>query len=36
MEIAFRDGITALGMLYAVDIRPVTTVRVPGIVPLPL
>ncbi|MDO8778234.1 MAG: IS701 family transposase [Burkholderiaceae bacterium] len=29
-ETAFRDGITALGMLYAVGIRPGTTVWAPG------
>ena len=34
-ETAFRDGITELGMLYAVGIRPATTVWVPGTVPLP-
>ena len=34
-ETAFRDGITALGMLYAVGIRPGTTVWAPGTEPLP-
>lgn len=34
-ETAFRDGITALGMLYAVGIRPGTTVWAPGTAPLP-
>lgn len=34
-ETAFRDGITALGLLYAVGIRPVTTVWAPGTAPLP-
>jgi SRSO17 transposase len=34
-ETAFRDGITELGMLYAVGIRPATTVWVPGTAPLP-
>lgn len=34
-ETAFRDGITALGMLYAVGIRPATTVWAPGTAPLP-
>ena len=33
-ETAFRDGITALGMLYAVGIRPATTVWAPGTAPL--
>ena len=33
-ETAFRDGITALGMLYAVGIRPGTTVWAPGTAPL--
>jgi SRSO17 transposase len=34
-ETAFRDGITALGLLYAVGIRPGTTVWPPGMLPLP-
>ncbi len=34
-ETAFRDGITALGMLYAVGIRPGTTLWTPGTAPLP-
>ena len=34
-ETAFRDGITALGMLYAVGIRLGTTVWAPGTAPLP-
>lgn len=34
-ETAFRDGVTALGMLYAVAIHPGTTVWAPGTVPLP-
>lgn len=34
-ETAFRDGITALGMRYAVGIRPGTTVWAPGTAPLP-
>jgi len=34
-ETAFRDGITALGRLYAVGIRPGTTVWAPGTAPLP-
>jgi SRSO17 transposase len=34
-ETAFRDGITELGMLYAVGIRPATTVWAPGSAPLP-
>ena len=34
-ETAFRDGITALGLLYAVGIRPATTVWAPGTAPLP-
>lgn len=34
-EIAFRDGITQLGILYAVGIRPATTVWAPGTAPLP-
>jgi SRSO17 transposase len=33
-ETAFRDGITAMGMLYAVGIRPATTVWAPGMAPL--
>jgi len=34
-ETAFRDGITALSLLYAVGIRPATTVWAPGTAPLP-
>lgn len=34
-ETAFRDGITQLGLLYAVGIRPATTVWAPGTLPLP-
>ena len=34
-ETAFRDGLTELGMLYAVGIRPATTVWAPGTAPLP-
>lgn len=34
-ETAFRDGITELGLLYAVGIRPGTTVWAPGVSPLP-
>ena len=34
-ETAFRDSITALGLLYAVGIRPGTTVWAPGTAPLP-
>ena len=34
-ETAFRDGITGLGMLYAVGIRPATTVWAPDTAPLP-
>lgn len=34
-ETAFRDDITALGMLYAVGIRPSTTVLAPRTAPLP-
>jgi len=34
-ETAFRDGITRLGMRYAVGIRPATTVWAPGTAPLP-
>ncbi len=34
-ETAFRDGVTQLGMLYAVGIRPATTVWAPGTAPLP-
>ena len=33
-ETAFRDGLTELGMLYAVGIRPATTVWAPGTGPL--
>ena len=34
-ETAFRDGLTAMGLLYAVGIRPTTTVWAPGTEPLP-
>lgn len=34
-ETAFRDGITEMGLLYAVGIRPGTTVWPPGVSPLP-
>lgn len=34
-ETAFRDGLTELGMLYAVGIRPATTVWATGTGPLP-
>lgn len=34
-DTAFRDGITALGMRYAVGIRPATTVWAPGTASLP-
>lgn len=34
-DTGFRDGITELGMLYAVGIRPATTVWAPGTAPLP-
>src|SRR6266849_5923847 len=34
-ETHFRDGITELGMLYALGIRPATTVWAPGTAPLP-
>jgi SRSO17 transposase len=34
-ETAFRDGIAELGILYAVGIRPATTVWAPGTAPLP-
>lgn len=34
-ETAFRDGITELGLPYAVGIRPGTTVWAPGVSPLP-
>lgn len=34
-ETAFRDGITEQGMIYAVGIRPATTVWAPGTAPLP-
>ena len=34
-ETAFRDGLAALGLLYAVGIRPATTVWAPGTAPLP-
>lgn len=33
-ETAFRDGMTALGLLYAVGIRPATSVWAPGTAPL--
>jgi len=34
-ETAFRDGITELGLLYAVGMRPGTSVWAPGTAPLP-
>ena len=34
-DTGFRDGITELGLLYAVGIRPATTVWAPGTAPLP-
>ncbi len=34
-ETAFRDGVTALGLLYAVGIKPATSVWGPGMSPLP-
>ena len=34
-ETAFRDGLTAMGLLYAVGIGPATTVWAPGTSPLP-
>jgi SRSO17 transposase len=34
-ETAFRDGITEMGLLYAVGIRPGTTAWPPGVSPLP-
>lgn len=34
-ETAFRGAITAMGLLYAVGIRPATTVWAPGTAPLP-
>jgi SRSO17 transposase len=34
-ETAFRDGLTAMGLLYAVGIRPATTVWALGAAPLP-
>lgn len=34
-ETAFRDGMTELGLLYAVGIRPGTTVWAPGVMPMP-
>ena len=34
-DTSFRDGITELGMLYVVGIRPATTVWAPGTAPLP-
>lgn len=34
-ETAFRDGITDLGLIYAVGIRPTTNVWAPGVEPLP-
>lgn len=34
-ETAFRDGITDLGLIYAVGIRPMTNVWAPGVEPLP-
>lgn len=34
-ETAFRDGMTEMGLLYSVGIRPGTTAWAPGVVPLP-
>ncbi|KWK76055.1 IS701 family transposase [Burkholderia ubonensis] len=34
-ETAFRDGLTELGLLYAVGVRPGTSVWAPGVTPLP-
>ncbi|MEX3860420.1 transposase, partial [Paraburkholderia sp. BR10923] len=34
-ETAFREGVTELGLLYAVGIRPGTSVWAPGTAPLP-
>lgn len=34
-ETAFRDRITELGLLYAVGVRPATSVWAPGVTPLP-
>ncbi len=34
-ETAFRDAVTEMGLLYAVGIRPATTVWPPGVSPLP-
>ena len=34
-DTGYRDGITALGLLYVVDIKPATTVWAPGTGPLP-
>jgi len=34
-ETAFRDGLTAMGLLYALGIRPATPVWAPGTAPLP-
>jgi SRSO17 transposase len=34
-ETAFRDGLTELGLLYAVGVRPATSVWAPGVTPLP-
>jgi len=34
-ETAFRDGLTELGLLYAVGVRPATSVWAPGVAPLP-
>jgi SRSO17 transposase len=34
-ETAFRDGVTELGLIYAVGIRPGTSVWAPGVSPLP-
>lgn len=34
-ETAFCDGLTELGLLYAVGVRPATTVWAPGVAPLP-
>ena len=34
-ETEWREGVTALGLLYVVGIRPATTVWAPGVAPLP-
>jgi len=34
-ETAFREGLTELGLLYAVGVRPATSVWAPGVAPLP-